>query len=107
MPMDRFLANPAVYNKPIRIGSNANPYEVISAFFTAYTLSEVRSILWGMAETVITSGTIDNERYSDPKERVNVLYQYNRLEELAEAAWLINQARNPSSNTAEAMRSES
>ena len=86
--MYRFMDHPDFYNRPICLIQNAEPLTVVSRFFADFSLSELRNILWNWFEAAITS---DNDLYSDPEDRATLLYRYRRLEELIEAAFVLNQ----------------
>ena len=93
--MYRFTDHPKFYNKPIiLIEDDADPLIVINRFFSDFTLSEIRSILWNWFETAITS---ENDYYNEAEDRATLLYQYRRIEELIEAAFIISnhQSLNP------------
>jgi len=51
----------------------------------------LRDILWNWFEAAITS---DNDQYSNPEDRASLLYRCRRLEELIEAAFVLNQIEN-------------
>ena len=90
--MYRFADHPKFYNKPILlIEVDIDPIIVFDRFFSDFTLSELRTILWDWFETAITS---ENDYYSEPEERATLLYQCRRLEELIEAAFILNQIEN-------------
>jgi len=89
--MYRFMDHPDIYNKPICLNANAEPLKIINRFFADFSLSELRDILWTWFEAAITS---DNDQYSDPEDRATLLYRWRRLEELLEAAFVLNQIEN-------------
>ena len=63
------------------------PAKVLSDFFDDYLLSEVWDILWQLVQVAITT---QNDEYSEPEARADLLHQYSRLGELIEAAYIIN-----------------
>jgi len=89
--MYRFMDHPDFYNKPICLTENVEALKVINRFFADFSLSELRDILWNWFEAAITS---DNDQYSNPEDRASLLYRCRRLEELIEAAFVLNQIEN-------------
>jgi hypothetical protein len=63
-----------------------NPKRVIKAFFEDYHLSESRQHLWDLLETAVTSS---NTKYEEAAERSKLLYFYQQVEKLLEAAYVI------------------
>lgn len=90
--MYRFTDHPKFYNKPILlIEVDTDPLIVFDRFFSDFTLSELRVILWTWFETAITS---ENDYYNEPEDRATLLYRYRRFEELIEAAFILTQPEN-------------
>jgi hypothetical protein len=89
--------HPQWYNQPLRLTEEEcqNPTMVIEDFFECYHLNDTREILWKWAvEVVSSSGSISSE----PLERGNHLYFYEKVEALIEACYIIlkqiNEQRN-------------
>jgi len=85
--MELFDSHPEFYNKPIWISEKTDPLTTIKRFFEDYTLSEIRCILWEWFEVAVTS---ENDTYSEPEERANLLCQYHNIEILIEAAYILS-----------------
>jgi hypothetical protein len=80
--------HPQWYNLPLRLSEEKldNPILVFNDFFECYHLNETREVLWQWLLTIISSpGSISNE----PLERSNHLYFYEKLEEIIEAAFIL------------------
>lgn len=79
-------------NQPLRLTEEEikDPLLVIKEFFQCYHLNDTRDVLWSWTVEVLTSsGSIS----SDPLERGNHLYFYEKLEALIEACYILkNQA---------------
>ncbi|WP_315821290.1 hypothetical protein [Paraflavitalea speifideaquila] len=67
-----------------------NPILVLDAFFDNYHLKDVREALWNWLSAGLTS---NNSNFRDSRERSNLLFLYEHLESLTEAAWIILQHR--------------
>jgi hypothetical protein len=80
--------HPQWHNQPLRLNDEQrrNPVIVIDEFFDCYHLQEVRKILWDWTVEVVSS---HRSIASDPKERNNHLYFYEKIEMLVEAALII------------------
>jgi hypothetical protein len=86
--MSIFLDHPEFYNKPIRLNQEKAAGQVISDFCDDFPLSDIRHILWKWFEVAITT---KNDEYSGALQRVDLLFHYKRLEELCEAAYIVNE----------------
>lgn len=77
--------HPQWFNQPLRLSKEEkhNPHMVIDDFFDCYHLKDVRQILWRWLVTVISSSLSIS---SEPLERGNHFYFYEKLEQLVEAA---------------------
>ncbi len=64
-----------------------DPYAVIQELFTYVHLPQAREQLWELLKTTVT-GTWHQQK---PKERSAILYFYEKLEKLIEAAHLIHE----------------
>lgn len=62
--------------------------QVISDFFDDFNLSDIRQVLWQLVEVATTT---DNDLFQEPEARADLFHQYSRLEELIEAAYMINE----------------
>jgi hypothetical protein len=80
--------HPQWHNQPLRLSKYElrNPHVVINEFFESYHLQDVREILWRWLEAVISS---PHSISSDPLERANHMYFYEKVEVLVEAALVI------------------
>ncbi|WP_276479699.1 hypothetical protein [Paraflavitalea pollutisoli] len=63
----------------------ADPSAVIRYFFECYHLQDLRELLWDWLLTALSS---DNGTYSRGSDRSNLIFLYENLEKLAEAAYL-------------------
>ncbi|OQP44249.1 hypothetical protein A4H97_33390 [Niastella yeongjuensis] len=80
--------HPQWYNQPLRLSEEQlnNPILVFDDFFQGYHLNETREVLWQWLLAVISS---DGSIASEPLERSNHIYFYEKLEEVLEAAFVI------------------
>jgi len=85
-----FKDHPDFYNKPVRLAQDKPVAQVISDFFDDFHLSDIRQVLW---QLVVVATTTDNDKFQEPEARADLLHHYSRLEELVEAAYLINEAQ--------------
>lgn len=86
--MLHYLNQTQFFDKPVLLANDAIPAEVIASVFADYSLLDQRVMLWNLIHAVLTS---DNEEFSEPRDRDGLIYQCKRLEELLEAAWVINE----------------
>jgi hypothetical protein len=80
--------HPQWYNQPLRLTEEQleNPLLTFDDFFQCYHLNETREALWQWLTAVISSpGSVSSE----PLERSNHMYFYEKLEELIEAAFIM------------------
>jgi hypothetical protein len=78
----------AFLNEPFHLDQNSDPATVIANFFVDFSLADVRDILWQMTKVGLTT---ENEQYSEAVDRADLYHHYSRLEELIEAAYMINE----------------
>jgi hypothetical protein len=80
--------HPQLYNQPLRLSDEQwqNPILAIDNFFECYHLHEVREILWNWLVEVLSS---PHGISSNPLERSNHIYFYEKIELLVEAAYII------------------
>jgi len=69
-----------------------NPLQVLHNFCDAYHLQEVRNILW---EWLVTALGKTHSIYDEAKERSNLTFFYENIEELIEAVYLLHQQQPP------------
>ena len=89
--------HPQWHNQPLRLTEEEcqNPKMVIEDFFECYHLNDIREILWKWTVEVVSSpGSISSE----PLERSNHLYLYEKLEALVEASYIILKQLNEQMN---------
>lgn len=81
-----------VRNQPMRLTKQEqeDPLSVLDTFFDTYHLNEVREVLW---EWVTAGLTNDQGAYTTARSRSNLLFLYEHVESLTEAAYLILQNR--------------
>jgi len=86
--MSPFQLHSQFYNHPIHLTAEQreNPSNVLDAFFTDYSLSEVRNILSTTTEVCLTC---DIHPYDIGEKRGDFLYFQKQLELLLEAAFLL------------------
>ena len=84
--MHHFEENQEFFNKPVLTGTR-DPFGIIRTFFEDIQMYEVRQKLWNLVEVAITSNTI---QFAEAEDRQSLLYFYNRVEELIEAAMKID-----------------
>lgn len=80
--------HPQWYNQPLRLNEEErrNPMLVIDNFFQCYHLNDSRELLWNWTVEVVSSpGSISSE----PLERSNHIYFYEKVEELIEACFIL------------------
>jgi hypothetical protein len=87
--MNYFEQNRDFYDQPAHLTEEQRkePLKVIESFFSDYDLSEVRESLGALLEVALTS---ENLEFSEPGQRADVLYFCKQLEELIEAAFILN-----------------
>lgn len=80
--------HPQWYNQPLRLTEEErqNPKMVVEDFFECYHLNDVREILWKWTVAIVSSpGNISSE----PLERSNHIYFYEKMEALVEATYML------------------
>ena len=87
-----YKANKKTYNQAIRLSGPAqeNPYLYICAFFDAQSLSDVRRLLFKWYAAAITS---ENSASNYPVGQSDLLFLYQSMESLVEAAFLLNEKK--------------
>jgi hypothetical protein len=68
-----------------------NPLLVLQEFCDSYHLHEVRKALW---DWLVTALGKNNSIYDEAKERSNLFFFYENMEELIEAVYLLHQQQN-------------
>lgn len=71
----------------------AHPASVFVHFFECYHLKDVRELLWDWLLTALGS---DNGVYAKGRDRSNLIFLYEKLETMAEAAWVLHKQQPPS-----------
>lgn len=86
--------HPQWSKEPLRLTEEQklDPILVLTDFFQSYHLKDTREILWDWLTEVISSS---RRLSSNPHDRGNQLYFYERIEELIEAALLITKSAQP------------
>ncbi|HXD76754.1 MAG TPA: hypothetical protein VN616_03045 [Puia sp.] len=86
--MSKFLQQRELFDKVLLLNEEekSDPLLVVERFFGDYRLNECRHQLWTMVETCLTT---ENDNYTDPAERGNLLHHYRDLERLLEASMLL------------------
>jgi len=82
------------HNQPLRLTEEEmkNPWLVFLDFFECFHLNDVRELLWKWLIEVVSS---PNSISSEPLERSNHFYLYERLEALIEACYVIKNLSFP------------
>lgn len=86
--MSIYQQNKAFFSQPYRLSAaqQLNPVSVFETFFDCHHLHQAREALADMMFVAISS---QNEFYSLPRQREDVMYFRQQLEEVLEAAWLL------------------
>jgi hypothetical protein len=86
--MNIYEQNQAFFSQPIRLSEDQKkePVKVFTDFFGDHDLAEIRRRL---AEWLECALTCDSDQYGEPNQRSNVLALAIRIEELLEAAFII------------------
>jgi len=86
--MSKFLEQRELFDKVLCLDEEdrQEPLRVFRRFFSDYRLHELRHILWGMVEVCLTT---ENDGFSEPEERADLLLRFKHFEELLEAGWLM------------------
>jgi hypothetical protein len=89
-----FQVNKDVFNNVIRLSPKGikDPYTVIVEFFNSYSLAEIRELLYKAQRVGLAT---ENTEFFEPSDRSNLIFGLERLEQLAEAAYLIHQSKKP------------
>ena len=85
--------NPILQNEPLRLTEEQlkKPLLAISDFFQSYHLQDVREMLWAWTTAVISSPSSIS---SEPLDRANHIYFYEKIEQLIEAAFIFYKKHN-------------
>ena len=77
-----------LFNSPIRLSKaeQENPLQVLSEFTCDYDLRDIRQHLWQLVVLALTS---PDEAFDEPGARTDLMYFYERTEQLIEAAFVI------------------
>lgn len=67
-----------------------NPLSVLDNFFDTYHLHDLREVLWEW----LTAGLTSDRAFSSARDRSNLIFLYEHVESLAEAAYLLLKERN-------------
>ena len=80
--------HPQWHNQPLRLNTEErkNPILAVQDFFDSYHLEEVRQILWSWMVEVVTS---QRSIASNPRDRNNNIFFYEKIETLVEATYLL------------------
>ncbi|MBO9200002.1 MULTISPECIES: hypothetical protein [Niastella] len=80
--------NPLWHNQPMRLTEeeSQNPFLVFNDFFECFHLNDVREQFWNWLVEVVSS---PNSISSEPLERNNHFYFYEKVEALIEACYVI------------------
>lgn len=65
-----------------------DPLTVLACFFECYHLKDLRELLW---DWLLTALSTDNATYAKGRDRSNLIFLYEKIELLTEAAWIIYQ----------------
>jgi len=86
--------HPVWYNQPLRLTDEErkNPFLVLIDFFECFHLNDTREQLWKWLIEVVSS---PNSISSEPLERSNHFYLYEKVEALLEACYVIKNMKFP------------
>jgi hypothetical protein len=93
--------HPQWHNVPLRLTEEERqePLLVVNEFFECFHLNDFRELSWNWLVEIISS---PNSISSDPLERSNHIYFYEKLEALVEACYILKlQAQEKLKNQAE------
>jgi len=87
--MSQYLQNKDFYGHPFLLTEEQKkkPLEVINGFFESLRLYEAREDLANLLKMALTS---EGDEFSEPSQRANVIYFCQLIEELMEAAYILN-----------------
>lgn len=87
--MKRTNQHPDLRNQPLRLGREEMefPTAVLEEFFGHFHLEDARSLLWEWLTGAMAS---THELFSTPQQRANMIFFYEHLESLVEAAYLLS-----------------
>jgi hypothetical protein len=90
--MSQFKYHREFYDKPIRLSQKEmdDPEKVIKEFFINHRLSEYREFLWEWVTVSISALQVAELYDTMPGD---LLWYYQEIETMLEAAWAINQKR--------------
>ncbi|OQP50695.1 hypothetical protein A4H97_02315 [Niastella yeongjuensis] len=86
--------HPLWHNQPLRLTDEErnNPFLVFQDFFESFHLNDVREQLWNWLIEVVSS---PNSISSEPLERSNHFYLYEKIEAVIEACYIIRNQEPP------------
>ncbi|HEX7904394.1 MAG TPA: hypothetical protein VF487_10975 [Chitinophagaceae bacterium] len=86
--MSLYDQNENFYSKPYRLTEDQKkqPLKIIDDFFDNIRLHEVRKAIDTLLKVALTT---DNDEFSEPGQRASVMFFCQQLEELIEAAYLL------------------
>lgn len=93
--MRRFNTLPGWENQPLRLSDEErqNLYGVLEDFFSSFHLQDIRAILWDWLVAALSS---ESGAYDSGYARSNLIFVYERLEMLIEAAYGLHNQRKKS-----------
>jgi hypothetical protein len=85
-------SHPSLKDQPLRLTEKEmqNPYGALEDFFSCFQLQYTREMLWNWLVVAMSS---EADIYSSGESRSNLVYFYEKLELLIEAAYEINKRR--------------
>ena len=93
--MRRFNRHPDWDNRPLRLTDEEkqNLYGVLDDFFSSFHLQDVRELLWDWLVAALSS---ESGAYESGYARSNLIFVYEKLETLIEAAYGLHRRRKKS-----------
>lgn len=90
--MQTFNKQSSNHNQLLRLTKEEQqePGAVLTGFFECYHLKDIRELLW---EWLLTALGTDNGTYAKGRQRSNLIFLYEQLESLTEAAYLMHQSQ--------------
>jgi hypothetical protein len=90
--MQTFNKQQSNHNQLLRLTKEEQqePGAVLTCFFENYHLKDLRELLW---EWLLTALGTDNSTYAKGRQRSNLIFLYEKLESLTEAAYLLHQSQ--------------
>ncbi len=92
--------HPKWLKQPLRLTEEdrQNLFVVLDNFFSCYSLQDVREMLWDWLVTALAS---DSSNYDNGTDRSNLIFLYENLETLVEAAYLLMKKQESIKNNKE------